>query len=212
MVAGVSHEIRNPLGIIRSSAELLKKQLKRFNQSSSIPDIIIEESGRLNNIITDFLNFAKPKNPNIVLCRIEEILDKNIAFLKSQIEQQGYVIKKHYNKDLPEIKADSDMLYQAFLNILINSMQAMPDGGKIHIQIILKDNFITVVFEDEGQGIPEEVIKKIWNPFFTTKDKGTGLGLGIVKSIIEAHEGFIDICNKSTKGAQVSVKLPVGKI
>jgi len=212
MVAGVSHEIRNPLGIIRSSAALLKKKVKHFDPSNTIPDIIVEESGRLNNIITDFLNFAKPKKPNIIPCRVEEVLDKNIAFLASQIEEQGYIIKKNYDNNLPVIKGDSDMLYQAFLNILINSMQAMPDGGKISIRITSHDNSIIIVFEDEGKGMPEDVIKKIWDPFFTTKDKGTGLGLGIVKSIIEAHEGTINISNKSTVGAQVSVKLPLRKI
>lgn len=208
MVAGVSHEIRNPLGIIRSSAALLKKKMNHFDPSSTIPDIILEESDRLNNIITDFLNFAKPKMPNLTLCRVEEVLDRNITFLASQIEKQGYIIKKHYDNP-PKIMADSAMLYQAFLNILINSMQAMPGGGKIDIQLTSKDNSVTITFEDEGEGMPEDVMEKIWEPFFTTKEKGTGLGLGIVKNIIEMHNGIIHIDNRSTRGAQVLVKLPV---
>jgi signal transduction histidine kinase len=191
MMAGVSHEIRNPLGIIRSSAALLKKKMNHFDTSSTIPDIILEESDRLNNIITDFLNFAKPKMPNLAPCRVEEVLDRNITFLASQIEKQGYIIKKHYDNNLPKIMADSAMLYQAFLNILINSMQAMPCGGEIHIQLASKDDLITISFEDEGEGIPEDVMEKIWEPFFTTKEKGTGLGLGIVKNIIETHNGTI---------------------
>ncbi|NQT10104.1 MAG: GHKL domain-containing protein, partial [Desulfobacteraceae bacterium] len=209
MVAGVSHEIRNPLGIIRSSAALLKKKMNHFDPSSAIPDIIIEESDRLNNIITDFLSFAKPKMPNLAPCRVEEVLDRNITFLASQIEKQGYIIKKHYDNNLPKIMADSAMLYQAFLNILINSMQAMPGGGKIDIQLTSKDNSVTITFEDEGEGMPEDVMEKIWEPFFTTKEKGTGLGLGIVKNIIEMHNGIIHIDNRSTRGAQVLVKLPV---
>jgi len=208
MVAGVSHEIRNPLGIIRSSAALLKKKMNHFDPSSTIPDIILEESDRLNNIITDFLNFAKPKMPNLAPCRVEEVLDRNITFLASQIEKQGYIIKKHYDNP-PKIMADSAMLYQAFLNILINSMQAMPGGGKIDIQLTSKDNSVTITFEDEGEGMPEDVMEKIWEPFFTTKEKGTGLGLGIVKNIIEMHNGIIHIDNRSTRGAQVLVKLPV---
>lgn len=209
MVAGVSHEIRNPLGIIRSSAALLKKKMNHFDPSNTIPDIILEESDRLNNIITDFLNFAKPKMPDFAPCRVEEVLDRNITFLASQIEKQGYIIKKHYDNNLPKIMADSAMLYQAFLNILINSMQAMPGGGKIDIRLTSKNNSVTITFEDEGEGVPEDVMEKLWEPFFTTKEKGTGLGLGIVKNIIEMHNGTIHIDNRSVKGARILIKLPV---
>jgi len=177
--------------------------------SSSIPDIIIEESVRLNNIITDFLNFAKPQSPYLTACKIEDILEKNINFLASQIKEEGNIIKKHYDNDLPEINADADMLYQAFLNILINAMQAMPEGGIIYVKVNAGDNTVTIVFEDEGEGIPEDIMEKIWDPFFTTKAKGTGLGLGIVKNIIESHEGSVRIGNKPVAGTSVKVILPV---
>lgn len=210
MTAGISHEIRNPLGIIRSSAELLKKKMAGFDPTNTIPDIIVEEAGRLNNIITDFLDFAKPGKPNLLPCRVEEIIDKNLAFLASQIKEQGHIIKKYYADNLLEIKADSNMLYQAFLNILINAMQAMPGGGEIQIEIGSSDNTVTIIFEDEGGGIPEDVLEKIWDPFFTTKEKGTGLGLGIVKNIIESHGGRIRIENNAPlRGAQVTVELPL---
>lgn len=209
MVAGVSHEIRNPLGIIRSSAALLKKKIKAIDPSNTIPDIIVEESGRLNDIITDFLNFAKPKNPNLAPCLIDEVLEKNISFLAAQIEKERYIITKHYDNNVPEIMADSAMLYQAFLNIIINAMQAMPDGGKICIETGLNNKFITIHIEDEGKGVHKDVMDKIWDPFFTTKEKGTGLGLGIVKNIIEAHGGNIRIDNNPALGACVIIELPV---
>ncbi len=209
MVAGISHEIRNPLGIIRSSSELLKKKMAGYDPSSSIPGIIIEESARLNNIITDFLDFAKPRSPNLILCRIEDVLEKNITFLASQINEEGCIIEKHYDNNLPEITADPEMLYQAFLNILINAMQAMPEGGKIHVEIGSSDNTVTIYFEDEGEGIPEDILEKIWDPFFTTKEKGTGLGLGIVKNIIESHRGSIQVSNRPVCGARVKVEMPV---
>jgi len=212
MVAGISHEIRNPLGIIKSSSELLKKKMADSDPSSSIPNIIIEESARLNNIITDFLNFAKPKSPNFTACKIEEILEKNISFLAPQIEKEGYTVKKHYDDELPEISADSDMLYQAFLNVLINSMQAMPEGGTIQVRVCSGDSTVTVFFEDEGEGIPEDLLEKIWDPFFTTKAKGTGLGLGIVKNIIESHEGSVNLVNKPDVGACVTVVLPINQV
>jgi len=209
MVAGISHEIRNPLGIIQSSAELLKKKVTTVDASNGIPDIIVEEAGRLNSIITDFLNFARPQMPNLITCRVEEIVDKNLAFLSSQIDENGYHVQKDYGPDLPAITADADMLYQAFLNIMINAMQAMPNGGTINVRIALENEGILISFADEGEGIPEELLEKIWDPFFTTKEQGTGLGLGIVKNIVQAHDGEIEIENEPSHGSQIIVRLPV---
>ncbi len=208
MVSGISHEIRNPLGIIRSSAELLKKKMAGFDPSNTIPDIIVEESGRLNNIITDFLNFAKPKRPAFAICHVEEILEKNIKYLSAQTKSQGYIIKKHNDNNLPAIMADFDMLYQAFLNLLINAIQAMQNGGTIYIKISSTAGAVTILIEDEGEGIPDNLAEKIWDPFFTTKEKGTGLGLVIVKNIIEAHEGSIELENRSAGGVRAKVTLP----
>ncbi len=207
MIAGISHEIRNPLGIIRSSAELLKKKMAKVDPSNAIPDIIVEEAKRLNNIITDFLGFAKPRTPNLSVCGIEDIIEKNLTFLAPQLEEQGHRIGRDYAPDLPKMAADTDMMYQAFLNILINAMQSMPDGGLIRIKTGLTDESIIIVFEDEGPGIPEDILPKIWDPFFSTKEKGTGLGLGLVKNIIEAHEGKIRIANRPEYGTQVIIEL-----
>jgi len=209
MVAGISHEIRNPLGIIKSSAEFLKKKIAVLDPSNPVPDIIIEESVRLNNIITDFLNFAKPKTPNLIPCSIEGIIEKNLNFLSQQFEEKGITAKIEKTSDIPEISVDSNMIYQAFLNILINSIQSMPDGGKIYVKITSDPNCINIVVEDEGTGIPENYLKKIWDPFFTTKEKGTGLGLIIAKNIFEAHNGKIQISNRSTRGVKVLVIIPV---
>lgn len=209
MAAGISHEIRNPLGIIRSSAELLKKKAAKVDPTNTIPDIIVEESSRLNSIITDFINYAKPRSPNIAPCRVEEVIEKNITFLEAQMNKQGYIIEKKYQNSLPQIMADSNMLYQSFLNILINAMQAMPNGGRILVELSSNDHLLTVHFDDEGKGIPPENLEKIWDPFFTTKDMGTGLGLGIVKNIIESHGGSIQIVNRPVRGARVTIELPV---
>ncbi len=209
MAAGISHEIRNPLGIIRSSAELLKKKIAKIDPQNTFPDIIVEEASRLNRIVTDFINYAKPRNPNLAPCRIEEIIDKNITFLEAQNKEQGYLIKKNIQNSLPEIMADSAMVYQSFLNILINAMQSMPDGGRILVEVSSNDHRVTIHFDDEGQGIPPENLNKIWDPFFTTKEQGTGLGLGIVKNIIESHGGSVQIVNRPVRGTRVTIELPL---
>lgn len=209
MTAGVSHEIRNPLGIIKSSAQLLKKKMEKLDVKTTIPDIIVEESTRLDNIITDFLDFARPRLPDIHPCRVEEIIEKNIAFLAPRIEDNNFNVIKKISEHLPEILADSAMLYQAFLNILINAFQSMKNNGCLIIQIKYDSVSIVINFIDDGEGISEDVLKKIWTPFFTTKDTGTGLGLGMVKNMIEAHNGTITITNAEPKGANVEIILPV---
>jgi signal transduction histidine kinase len=211
MAAKISHEIRNPLGIIKSSAALLKKKIATLDPTNTVPDVIVEETNRLNNIITDFFNYAKPRTLKLYPCHVEEIIEKNLLFLAPQIEEQGYRIYAHHGVGLPEIMADSGMLYQAFLNILINAMQAMPTGGDIRIETLSADSAVNITFEDNGEGIPEDILKKIWEPFFTTKEKGTGLGLGIVKNIIESHGGYIRVENRPAGGARIIVTLPVNQ-
>ena len=208
MVAGVSHEIRNPLGIISSSAELLKKKMDPQNTLNAIADIIVAEARRLNNIISDFLNYARPKKPLRSSCRIDEVITKNILFLDQQMRKNGYHIRKSFDDDIPTVMADGDMLYQAFLNLFINGMQAMPNGGTIDVTIKIGEENLWIYIEDEGEGVSPSVLEKIWDPFFTTKEKGTGLGLGIVRNIINAHDGMIRIDNRREKGARVSIKFP----
>ncbi|MEN8782063.1 MAG: ATP-binding protein [Desulfobacterales bacterium] len=209
MAAVISHEIRNPLGIIRSSAELLKKKMTGFDPNNTIPDIVIEESSRLNNIITDFLKYARPRTPRLAPCRIEDVLEKNLTFLSMHLEGKGYSVHKTIGDNLPAVTADADMLYQAFLNIFINALQAMPNGGQIFLQVQAKPDLIEVIIADQGGGVPQEILGKVWDPFFTTKDKGTGLGLGIVKNIVEAHGGDIFIENASDGGARFIIDLPL---
>jgi len=209
MAAVISHEIRNPLGIIRSSAELLKKKMTGFDPNNTIPDIVIEESSRLNNIITDFLKYARPRPPRLTPCRIEDVLEKNLTYLSMQLEGKGYSVQKTIGDNLPAVTADADMLYQAFLNIFINALQAMPNGGQIFLQVQAKPDLIEVIIADQGGGVPQEILGKVWDPFFTTKDKGTGLGLGIVKNIVEAHGGDIFIENASEGGARFIIHLPL---
>jgi two-component system, NtrC family, sensor histidine kinase HydH len=209
LTAGISHEIRNPLGIIQSSAALLKKKMAGLDPKNTIADIIVEESKRLNAIITDFLSYARPRSPQFRSCHVEEILERNIRFLEPQLLQGHHRIRPISDEGSPEISADPDMLYQAFLNILLNGIQAMPEGGEITVNLSRNGQHLILLFEDEGIGIPEEAADSLLDPFFTTKETGTGLGLGIVQSILKSHNGTIRIENRSPKGAKVTVTLPL---
>ena len=209
MVAAVSHEIRNPLGIISSTADLLKRKIAMDDPQNNLPDVIVQEAKRLNSIVTDFLDFARPPSLNVMTCNVGDILKKNLDFLSPAIQAKGFEIRKRFATHIPDMQGDSGLLYRAFLNIVMNAMQAMPDGGTISIEVAAQDGKLTCEFFDEGPGIPEDTLKKIWDPFFTTKDKGSGLGLPIVKKIIEGHGGSIAIKNGPEKGAQVTVILPL---
>ncbi|PID73692.1 MAG: two-component sensor histidine kinase [Desulfobacterales bacterium] len=209
MVAGISHEIRNPLGIILSSASLLKKKIGSGGHEASLSDIILEESTRLNDIITDFLTYARPKPPHLTRCRLAAILSKNIQNLKIRMPEPRYLFRLDLPEDLPDLMADEQMLYQAFLNVLLNAAQAMPNGGEIQVSARLSPGFVRLAIMDKGPGVPPETREKIWDPFYTTKDTGTGLGMGIVKNIIESHAGRIRIENRPVYGCQVVMELPL---
>jgi signal transduction histidine kinase len=211
LTAGVSHEIRNPLGIIRSSAELLNRKMAVYEPANPIAGIIVEEAGRLNTIITDFLNCAMPKTPHLLPTDVKEVVEKNLNFLEHQITENHIMVVKRFEPSLPMVMADSGMLYQAFLNILMNAMQAMESGGRIEVDITTRDQTLIVSFKDSGKGIPPNTLSKVWDPFFTTKETGSGLGLGIVRNIVKSHDGEVSIANMPEGGAVVTLTLPSSK-
>ncbi|MBW1709157.1 MAG: two-component sensor histidine kinase [Deltaproteobacteria bacterium] len=212
MIAAVSHEVRNPLGIISSTAEILRGKLKQYEPDNQLADVIVEESRRLNEIVTEFLDFARPKVPKIATTSLKDVLDKNLYYLSSELEKFGIKVIRRYGGPAL-IEADPDQLYQAFLNIFLNAIQAMPDGGVINVRTTgvngRHSNMAEVVISDTGQGIKPETLDKIFNPFFTTKDQGSGLGLSIVKNIITNHKGEIFIEPLHGEGARVIIHLPV---
>ncbi|MGD9074163.1 MAG: ATP-binding protein [Desulfobacteraceae bacterium] len=208
MVAGISHEIKNPLGIIRSTAELLGEMPDASDTQKRLSGVITEESTRLNQIVTEFLDFARPQVPNLQECQLEEIIEKNLSFIRPELEKKGIQIQDNLNGRSFKLRADLDLLYRAFLNILINAIQSMQDGGTIDIKVQEARDTYQIEIEDTGCGISEENVDKIFNPFFTTKEKGSGLGLSIVRKIIEGHRGTIDIQSREGEGTKVEVQLP----
>ena len=208
MIAGVSHEIRNPLGIIRSTAELLSDRNDADASQKKLSDMIIDASTRLNNIVTEFMDFARPQKPDIQQCYLEKIIHKNIEFLHPELDKNKISVKDNLKNLSFKLKADPHLLYRAFLNLFINAIQSMDNSGTINIHLSEDLDYYTVQIRDTGKGISQATLKKIFNPFFSTKDKGSGLGLPIVKNIIEAHRGKVRIKSDLDTGTEVLIILP----
>jgi two-component system, NtrC family, sensor histidine kinase HydH len=210
MTAGVAHEVRNPLGIISSTAELLRARLARYEPQNRLAQIIVEESNRLNEKVTEFLDFARPRIPNLRPCDLEATLNRSLELLQPEIERLGIQITREYQLNGRPLTVDPDLLHQAFLNIFLNAIQAMPQGGHLTVSTHPgpHDQGGEIWVQDDGEGIEPETLKKILNPFFTTKEKGSGLGLPIVKSIIEAHQGSLQINSTIGKGTTTVITLP----
>jgi signal transduction histidine kinase len=207
MVAGVSHEIKNPLGIIQSTSELLNNMPDATETHKRLSGVITEESIRLNRIVTEFLDFARPHALNLRECDLKEIIIKNIEFLEPELEKKGISVENNLENRRYMIEADQDLLHRVFMNLIINAIQAIQGMGKIIISIAEERGAYNFEIKDTGSGISEESMKKVFNPFFTTKQKGSGLGLPIVRKIIEGHGGQIDIESTEGNGTSVMVRL-----
>ena len=205
MVAGVSHEIKNPLGIIQSTSELLNNMPNADETQKRLSGVITEESIRLNRIVTEFLDFARPHELNVHEFDLREVITKNIDFLKPEIDRKGITVESNLNSHSFMIEGDQDLIHRVLMNLIINAIQAMPESGKIIVNVGEEKGAYNIVIKDTGSGISDENISKIFNPFFTTKEKGSGLGLPIVRKIIEGHGGTIDI--ESNEGIGTSVTL-----
>jgi two-component system sensor histidine kinase HydH len=211
MTAGVAHEVRNPLGIISSTAELLRERLARYEPSNRLAQIIVDEANRLNEKVTEFLDFARPRTPNLRPCDLEAVLNRNLELLQPEIDRLGISVTRDFQLNGRPLVVDQDLLHQAFLNILLNAIQAMPHGGHLTVSTLLGSQpgqGGEIRIQDDGEGIDPETLKKILNPFFTTKEKGSGLGLPIVKSIIEAHQGNLTISSTPGTGTTVTITIP----
>jgi signal transduction histidine kinase len=208
MIASVSHEIKNPLGIIHSTADLLEKKIKQYDPENQLASVIGEESVRLNRIVTEFLDFARPQVVQYQPVELEKLLEKNLQFLEPEIQKKGVTITKSFPLSGQPLFADPDLLYRTFLNILLNALQAMPEGGTLSLAVRHHPQEVEVEISDTGSGLSPEALEKAFDPFFTTKEKGSGLGLAIVKNTIEAHQGRIRLENNAQGGVAVRIVLP----
>jgi PAS domain S-box-containing protein len=217
LASGIAHELRNPLAGIKTTAQALGEEMSGDDSRREYLHRITKEIDRLNDLLKTFFSFAKPQNLNLVYCHIRDIINEIIPFLIKEIADKGIRFIETYHPQLPKIKVDKTQMHQVFLNLFLNAIQAMPNGGELTIEASpmnlnslkrVKQNFVKVVISDTGRGIPPQIIHKIFDPFFTTKSKGIGLGLSITYQIIKKHGGTIKVESQWEKGTSFVINLP----
>ncbi len=212
--AGIAHEIRNPLNYINLTLDHLRAKFApeengKRGDFEKLTAQLKEEVGRINNQITDFLNYSRPAKPNLQPLEGLEVIEDSLRIIEAQAEEQNIKISLVARENVPRLLGDTELLRSVFNNLLINAVQAMQaTGGNLDITISPDENFVKIEIADTGAGIPEENLTKIFEPYFSTKDTGTGLGLAIVKKNIDVHNGAIEAESKLGEGTKFTVRLP----
>jgi PAS domain S-box-containing protein len=207
LAAGVAHEIRNPLTSMKGYAEYLQMD-EKDDQRKEFFDIILDEIDRVNNIVEDFMVLSKPQLIDLKDKNIIPIIKNVISFLEFEARKRDVIINLNYEMESINVSCDENRLKQVFLNFLKNSMEAMPDGGNIDVNVRLHNSEVKISIEDTGIGIPPDKLKKLGEAFFTTKKTGNGLGLMVSFKIIESHFGRVLIESEVNKGTTFNILLP----
>ncbi len=225
IISGIAHEIKNPLTGISCAVQVFQSELNENDSRKAITTEILNHIKRLDRTVKDLLNYAKPKPPNFLPLNINEVLNKAVFFVYPEAKKQNVSIDTSVEGDIPDVMMDPDQMQQVFLNLMINAVQAMPDGGTLKITTLKSDinkeedckiieslpgeNAVIVRLEDTGKGIEGEYLDSIFDPFFTKKSKGTGLGLAISRRIVHEHGGEIVVKSEVGKGSTFLIYLPV---
>lgn len=214
LAAGVAHEIGNPLNALNIHLQLLDRELKKSHHSNrpallELVDVARTEVSRLDLIITQFLKAIRPSKPNLIKTQVVTIIRDTLSLLKQEIDNRNAHVELESPADLPPLRLDKDQIKQAFFNIIKNALQAMPDGGLLRITAAASDRFLAVAFRDNGSGISPEDIGQIFEPYYTTKSDGSGIGLMIVQRIIQDHGGRIDVHSEPGVGTTFTLFLPL---
>ena len=214
MAAGIAHEIKNPLAAMKIHLQLLRKA---FSSKGSLTgedadrylSVLDEEIDHLNTIAVDFLFAVRPMDIELILGSINDVIDDLVVFLLPEAEEKGIEVRTDLEKFLPRVELDPRYMRQSLLNIVENAFSAMPGGGTLSISTKLTGDYVTLTIRDTGTGIDPEHLEKIFEPYFTTKASGTGLGLTVVYKVIKEHKGDIFVSSEPGKGTLFTIKLPV---
>jgi two-component system nitrogen regulation sensor histidine kinase GlnL len=229
IAAGIAHEVKNPLVGIRGAAQLMKSELQSDNKAgggalkslTEYLDVILKESDRLNKVLEGILDFTRIKPREMKASNIHSVLDRVLLLNEESARQRGVVLARIYDPSLPDVYGSEDQLIQVFLNIIKNAIEAMPQGGKLAVVTRMSDLFTTVQSDgkkyqlmvvkvsDSGRGIKQEHLQDIFTPFFTTKDRGVGLGLALSYQVVQEHLGTIRVESQENEGTTFSVYLPL---
>ncbi len=227
IAAGIAHEVKNPLVGIRGAAQLMKSELQTALEPGTgksfteYLEVILKEADRLNNVLEDILNFTRVKPREMKASNIHSILDRVLLLNEESARKCGVILTRLYDPSLPDVYGSEDQLIQVFLNIIKNAVEAMQGGGKLRVMTRMSDLFTTVQADgrklqlmvvkvsDTGPGIKPEHLQDIFTPFFTTKDRGVGLGLALSYQIVQEHLGTIRVESQENEGTTFSVYLPL---
>jgi PAS domain S-box-containing protein len=217
ITTSLSHEIRNPLSAVKMNLQIINRNAQLRGNDQRRIDISIREVIRLDRILTELLDFAKPLQVEFAHCRINSILNSCLELLEMKFMEKALSRVTSYGSGIPDITGDSEKLGQAFINLLLNAIEASPEEGSIHVTTLYHSNGrkpqVEVLIEDQGPGISQESLSEIFKPFFTTKSKGTGLGLSNTRRILEVHGGRVEVENRAPRylcGACFHVFIPAG--
>jgi signal transduction histidine kinase len=214
LAAGVAHEIGNPLNSLTIHLQLMERKIRRAPEDlreelQSSLRVAKEEITRLDYIVTQFLRAIRPAPLNIALENLNVLVQESLTFLAPELNNRDILVETELRENLPPLPLDRHQIKQAFYNIIKNAAQAMKSGGILHIRTDRDENQVSVTFQDTGGGIPADNMSKVFDPYFTTKESGSGLGLLIVRRIVREHGGEIDIVNTQGRGLELTIRLPV---
>jgi len=207
--AAIVHELRNPLASIRGAAEALEPEIPSDHGKRRFLDAIYQELNRLNRLATEFLQFARPPHPEMLLVQPNDVVRSVVTLVAKEAVRSRVEITTHLDDDLPALMMDGEQIKQALLNLVINGMQAMSEGGPLDITTSHDDRVVTISVEDHGPGIPPEVRDRMFDPFVTTKHSGTGLGLAITHRLVTQHDGTIRASDNPDGGSVFEIELPL---
>jgi PAS domain S-box-containing protein len=213
LAAGVAHELGNPLNSLTIHLQLMERQLKKMGKGADklqkSLDVAVGEIKRLDFIISQFLAAIRPTQPQLLRANVNELIEETARFLRPELEQHKVKLKLELRADVPDMPLDANQMKQAFYNLIRNSCQAMPDGGRLTVMSTYNDHQVIISFQDVGKGISRANMGNLFQPFFTTRKTGTGLGLLIVRRILREHGGEIDIESREGQGTKVTLFLPL---